>query len=111
MLSSLEFIYDFLPENRKMKTIGLLFLLTTLSNVAIAQASECQSISKAGEHKACLDKAPPAWVAEHSRQPGSRIRDQATSGSNTLSQRPLADVLAEESSKLNAKIKNVCRGC
>jgi hypothetical protein len=94
-----------------MRTIGLLFLLSTLSNVAIAQASECQSISKASERKACLDKAPPAWVAEHSRQPGSRTPDQATSGSDTLSQRPLADLLAEESSKLSAKIKNVCRGC
>jgi len=94
-----------------MRTIGLLFLLSTLSNVAIAQASECQSISKASERKACLDKAPPAWVAEHSKQPGSRTSDQATSESNTPSQRTLADVLAEENSKLNAKIKNLCRGC
>jgi hypothetical protein len=97
-----------------MRTIGLLFLLGTLSNVAIAQASECQSISKASERKACLDKAPPAWVAEHSKQPGSRTSqppDQATSESNTPSQRTLADVLAEENSKLNAKIRNVCRGC
>jgi hypothetical protein len=45
-------------ENRKMRTIGLLFLLSTLSNVAITQASECQSVSKASERKACLDKAP-----------------------------------------------------
>jgi hypothetical protein len=94
-----------------MRTIGLLLLFSTLSNVAMAQASECQSISKASERKACLDNAPPAWVAEHSRQPGSRTPDQATSGSDTLSQRPLADMLAEESSKLNAKIKNICRGC
>jgi hypothetical protein len=95
-----------------MRTIGLLLLLfSALSNVAMAQASECQSISNASERKACLDKAPPAWVAEHSRQSGSRTPDQATSGSNTPSQRPLADVLAEESSKLNAKMKNVCRGC
>ena len=96
-----------------MRTIGLLLLLSALSNVAIAQTSECLSITKASERKACLDKAPPpAWVTEHSKQPGSRVPDQAAaSGSNTPSRQPLADLLAEESSKLNAKMKDVCRGC
>jgi hypothetical protein len=94
-----------------MRTIGLIFLLTALSNVAIAQTSDCQSISNATERQACLDKAPPAWVAQHARQLGSRTPDPTPSRYNILSQRPLADVLAEESSKLQAKMKTICRGC
>ena len=97
-----------------MKAIGLLFLLGTLSSVANAQTSECDSISKASDRQACHDYAPPAWVAEHAKQPGSRIPDapdQAASGSDTPSQTPLADALAAERSNLNAKAKNICRGC
>ena len=95
-----------------MKSIWLLFLLGTLSSVANAQTLECQSISKASDRQACNDRAPPAWVAEHDRQPGSRIPDQpdqAASGSNTPT--PLADVLAAERAKLNAATKSICRGC
>jgi hypothetical protein len=149
-----------------MRAIGLLFLLATLSNVAIAQTSECdwiskasdrqacldraplarpghplwyrgpavpepvaavadtpsdtslqtpacQSISKASDSQACRDKAPPAWVRQHEQQPGSRIspRDQAAAASDTPNRTPLADLLAEENAKLDAKIRGICRGC
>ena len=97
-----------------MRAIELIFLLGTLSSVANAQTSECQSISKASDRQACNDAAPPAWFAEHERQPGSRIPDppdQAASGSSTPIQTPLADVLAAERSKLSTKLKNICRGC
>ena len=97
-----------------MRAIELIFLLGTLSSVANAQASECRSISKASDRQACNDAAPPAWLAEHERQPGSRIPDppdQAASGSSTPIQTPLADVLAAERAKLSTKLKNICRGC
>jgi hypothetical protein len=108
-----EFNYHFTGET-DMRAIGLLFLLVTLSNVAIAQTSECESISKANDRQACRDKATPAWVGQHAKRPGSRISappDQAASGSSPPNQTPLADVLAVENSKLDAKIKGICRGC
>ena len=96
-----------------MRAIGLLFLLGTLSNVAIAQTSECQSISKASDRQACHDKATPAWVRQHEKQPGSRISppEQAAAASDTPNRTPLAYLLTEENAKLNVKTKSICRGC
>ena len=166
VLSWFEFNYHFTGET-DMRAIGLLFLLGTLSNAAIAQTSECDWISKASDREACLDRAPlarpghpvwyrgpavpepvaavantpsetplqtpvcqsisgasarqacydktpPAWVAQHAKRSGSKISapsDQDTAGPDTPNKTPLADVLAEENSKLNTKLKTICRGC
>jgi hypothetical protein len=90
-----------------MRVIALLFLLGTLSDVAIAQTSQCQSIPKASDRLACYDRAAPPTA----------VNKPATSKTPTAAEKPAAsqgtivDMLAVENSKLDAKIKTICRGC
>ena len=92
----------------KMKVIALLGLLCTFPAAAIAQTTQCQSIRKDSERLACYDKAaPPAAV---SKTP--RASDQpAAPKTSTGEQGGPVDMLAVENSKLDAKLKNICRGC
>ena len=95
-----------------MRIVALLFLLGTVSDVATAQTSECQSIPKASDRLACYDKAtPPTAVRKPAASRTSAPPDRAAKASDTPGQAPLPDLLAAENSKLDAKIKNICRGC
>jgi hypothetical protein len=82
-----------------MKALFLaIVLLLPLSEAAIAQ-TECASIPKASDRLACCDKAnPPIAVGKPARAP---LPQQVNSG----------DALAQENALLDAKIKNICRGC
>jgi hypothetical protein len=82
----------------EVRAFFLAILLVSLSEVAIAQ-TECSSIPKASDRLACYDKAnPPIAVGKPARAP---LPQQVNSG----------DALAQENALLDAKIKNICRGC
>jgi hypothetical protein len=87
-----------------MKVLPLTALLMVICQVAIAQSSECSTVSKASDRLACYDRATPPTA-------GKKPANQAAAASDAQSQAPLADLLAVENSKLDAKIKNICRGC
>jgi hypothetical protein len=84
-----------------MRVIALLVLLCTLSEVAIAQTTQCQSIPKASDRLACYDRAAPPKAVDK----------DAASKAPTDQQGTVVDMLAVENSKLDAKIKTICRGC
>jgi hypothetical protein len=81
-------------------------LLTTLIFVtcqgAVAQTSECSTVPKASDRLACYDRAMP---------PTAGKKPAASRTFASPNQAPLADLLAVENSRLDAKIKNICRGC
>jgi hypothetical protein len=90
-----------------MRAIALLFLLGTLSDVAIAQTSQCQSIPKASDRLACYDRAaPPTAVSKSATSKTPTAMDKPAASQGTV-----VDMLAVENSKLDAKIKTICRGC
>jgi hypothetical protein len=82
----------------------VLLLLCMFSGAAIAQTSDCQSISKAKARLACYDKAfPPTTSAQPAASKASTApQDQ---------QGQIVDRLAIENSRLDAKLKTICRGC
>jgi hypothetical protein len=96
-----------------MRVIALICLLGTLSDVAVAQTSQCQSLPKASDRLACYDKAaPPTAVAKPAASKTLTARDKpAASETPTDGQGTVVDMLAVENSKLDAKIKTICRGC
>jgi hypothetical protein len=96
-----------------MKVIALLFLLCTLCEVAIAQTTQCQSIPKARDRLACYDRAaPPTAVSKPALSKTPTATDKpAASKTPTDGQGTVVDMLAVENSKLDAKIKTICRGC
>jgi hypothetical protein len=95
-----------------MRVIALLFLLSTLADVAIAQTSQCQSVPKASNRLACYDKAaPPIAVGKPAAAKTSAAPEKTAESKPQPDQTTVVDMLAAENSKLDAKIKTICRGC
>jgi hypothetical protein len=106
-----------------MRVIALLVLVCTLSGVASAQTTQCQSIPKASDRLACYDKAAPPAAARKPAAPAPTSLDKPPASKSTGSDKKAAaskaptdqgsvvDMLAAENSKLDAKIKTICRGC
>jgi hypothetical protein len=82
-----------------MKVIALLIAICALSQPAMAQTPECKSIAASNDRLACYDKAgPPAkpTLRPTAAKPGS-------SG--------YVDTISAEDALMNARLKNICRGC
>ena len=84
-----------------MRFATLLIALCTIPAIAGAQAADCRSVANSTERLACYDKATPP-TAQRAAAPKPATADQ---------QAPVGDVLAAENSKLDARIKGICRGC
>ena len=95
-----------------MGIIALLALLCTFSGAALAQAPDCKSIPRAGDRLACYDKAaPPKAVGKPAAFKTSAAPDKQAAPATTADQGQVVDMLAAENSKLDAKLKTICRGC
>ena len=90
----------------KMKFIALLSVLCTLSGIATAQTSQCQSIAKNRDRLACYDKISPPMA-----KPAAFKTTAEPSKTAVDEQGPMVDRLAVENARLDAKINNICRGC
>jgi hypothetical protein len=90
-----------------MKIFALLALLCTSSQVAFAYTAECKLLPKASDRLACYDKATlPLAVGKSSKTVADKL-----AASKIPEGRRFADMLDAENSKLNAKLKTICRGC
>jgi hypothetical protein len=84
-----------------MRFATLLIALCAIPVIAPAQAADCRSVANSSERLACYDKATPP-TAQRAAAPKPAMADQEP---------PAGDVLAVENSKLDARIKGICRGC
>jgi hypothetical protein len=85
-----------------MRVVALLIAICALSQAAIAQTRECRSILAPNDRLACYDKAaPPAK---------SRVRPAASSTPKPDPSR-YVDAIGAEDARMNAQLKNICRGC
>ena len=96
-----------------MKVLPLAALLVVIGQGAVAQTSECSTVPKARDRLACYDKAaPPTAVSKPALSKTPTATDKpAASKTPTDGQGTVVDMLAVENSKLDAKIKTICRGC
>jgi hypothetical protein len=85
-----------------MKPVALLVALCTLCGPAIAQNDECRSIQKASNRLACYDKAA---------SPAARVKPSVASPAPAAQPGQAVDLLVQENARLDATIKNICRGC
>jgi hypothetical protein len=94
-----------------MRIIALLVLLCTFSAVAFAQTSECKSVPRAGDLIACYDNGAPP-IAMTKRPAASRATlDKPAASTTPTDQEQVVDFLSAENSKLDARLKTICRGC
>jgi hypothetical protein len=95
-----------------MRVIPLVVLLCVLCQAAVAQTSECSTIPKASDRLACYDRAAPPMAAAKPATSKTRPGPANPAASETPpEQGQIVDMLAAENSKLDAKLKTICRGC
>jgi hypothetical protein len=85
-----------------MRVAALLIAICALSQPAIAQTPDCKSISAANDRLACYDKAAPR--AKSTVQP-------AASSTPRPDPSKYVDAIGAEDARMNARLKNICRGC
>lgn len=86
-----------------MKRVALLVVMCALSQTALAQTPDCKSIAAAAARLACYDKvAAPA--------PASATRPAPRPAAST-SDTKYVDSISAEDALMNARLKNICRGC
>ena len=85
-----------------MRLFAVLFAICALSQTAIAQTGDCKSIADSSARLACYDKAAPpaAKPAAAKKVPGSQTDSTK-----------YVDTIGAEDARMNAQLKNICRGC
>ena len=92
-----------------MRIVALLAFYFIFSEVASSQTPECRSIPKASDRLACYDRAaPPQAVGKSSASKNGAAPDKPSASTTPADQ---VDMLAVENSKLDARLKTICRGC
>jgi hypothetical protein len=75
--------------------------LTAFAQTAIAQTPNCKSIADTSARLACYDKDAPAAAAKPlAPVPASKIDTSK-----------YVDTIGAEDARMNARLKNICRGC
>jgi hypothetical protein len=86
-----------------MKRFALLAAMCALSSSAIAQTPECKSIADTGKRLACYDKATPP--------PASLAAAKPKAPTSKVDSAKYVDTISAEDALMNARLKNICRGC
>ena len=90
-----------------MRFIAIVGALCALSQTALAQGGECKRIADAAGRLACYDKAAPVpkpAVARPSAAAPAVLPASKTDGK-------YVDKISAEDTLMNARLKNICRGC
>lgn len=88
-----------------MRFLALLVAICALSQTATAQTPACKSIADSGQRLACYDKAtPPAASPAAARSLRATPASEAEPGK-------YVDTISAEDALMNARLKNICRGC
>lgn len=85
-----------------MRLVAVLIAIGALSEAAIAQTPDCKSISAPNARLACYDKAEPRVK--------STLRPAVSSTPKPDPSR-YVDAISAEDARMNARLKNICRGC
>ena len=80
-----------------MNRIAIVAAICALSQTALAQTGDCKGIADATARLACYDKAAPRAAA---KLPAPKTADGK-----------YVDTISAEDALMNARLKNICRGC
>lgn len=96
-----------------MKFFAAMVALCALCQTAIAQTPDCKSISNPGARLACYDKAAPPAVSSETAtpRPSPAVPLSKAKGDTTKDTTKYVDTIGAEDARVNASLKNICRGC
>ena len=90
-----------------MRFIAIVGAICALSQTALAQGGECKLMTDAAARLACYDKAKPVpkpAVARPSVAAPAMLPASKADGK-------YVDTISAEDALMNARLKNICRGC
>ncbi|MGO8913157.1 MAG: hypothetical protein ACLQDM_28070 [Bradyrhizobium sp.] len=95
-----------------MRLFAMLAAISVLSQSALAGTPECKAVADAGARLACYDKAnTPAASADKSvaGKPAAPIPVGNPAAHSDSAK--YVDTIGAEDVRMNAQLKNICRGC
>jgi len=93
-----------------MRLFAVLFAICALSQTATAQTPECKGIADTGTRLACYDKAAPLATPSAAAKPPAAL-PAAKKTAAKIDTAKYVDTIGAEDALMNAKLKNICRGC
>lgn len=89
-----------------MRLFAALVAICALSQTAIARTPECQSLSDARARLTCYNKLAPFVATPGTAKPATR-----TPPASKIDSTRYVDSIGAEDALMNARLKNICRGC
>jgi hypothetical protein len=91
-----------------MRLFAVLVAICALSQTAAALTPECKGIADTGARLACYDKAAmPSATAK----PPAAVPAAKNDAAAKIDTAKYVDTISAEDALMNAKLKNICRGC
>ena len=94
-----------------MKLAISLTILCLLPRTVMAQTADCRTIPEAADRLACYDRTALSSPLEKPAMTKPATAQTTQKAAPDEQPAPLADLLAAENARLDAKIKSICRGC
>jgi len=91
-----------------MRLFALLIAVCAMSPSAEALTSECKAIANAGARLACYDKANSQPVSADKSNAAKPAAAMPAAGADAAK---YVDTIGAEDARMNAQLKNICRGC
>ena len=93
-----------------MKLFAVIVAMCALCQTALAQAPDCKSITDSAARLACFDKATKA-PAPAGKSATSKPVVPAKGPGSKVDAGKYVDTISAEDALMNARLKNICRGC
>jgi hypothetical protein len=93
-----------------MRLIAVLVAICALSQSAIAQTGECKSMVDPGQRLSCYDRAGPPPASSAAAKPPLRAAP-TSKVDNAKDNAKYVDTISAEDARMNARLKNICKGC
>jgi hypothetical protein len=95
-----------------MRLLAVLVAICALLQTALAQTSECKSIMDAGTRLACYDRTTSPAASSAAAKPASRTAPASkVDGGKKVDGAKYVDSISAEDALMNARLRNICRGC
>jgi hypothetical protein len=95
-----------------MRLFALIVAICALCQSAFAQTPDCKSIAEPRLRLSCYDRAaPPTAPAEKTVAAKPTAPLLARAPASKLDNSKYVDTISAEDALMNAKLKNICRGC
>jgi hypothetical protein len=98
-------------EGVEMRLIAVLVAICALSQTAAAQTPDCKAIPDARTRLACYDRVAPPETSEKSAAAKPAGPLPARTSVSKIDSGKYVDTIGAEDALMNARLKNICRGC